>query len=150
MTMQDAWPVQLLHEDEDFVRVVVRDLPEVQTSGSDEADAIEMAADAIEVVIGGAIDDGDEVPEPSSPQPGEHLVQLPAAMAAKLAIYRAFRRADITKTELARRIGVSEVEAHRILGFQYRTRLDRLDAAARALGVRLVIGTEPLSTEAAE
>ena len=136
--MKTAFPVRLTPL-EDEVIVTCRDLPEVVTSGRNEAEALEMAEDAIDVAVSFAIDDGIEVPEPSEPQIGETLVNLPAQTAAKLAVWRAFLAAGISKSELARRLGVGENEARRILSPRYRTKLDRLEEAARALGARIVI-----------
>jgi antitoxin HicB len=136
--MKTAYPV-LLTATEDEVIVSCRDLPEVVTSGRTEAEAMEMAEDAIDVVVSAAMDDGRDVAEPSEPEPGEVLVNLPAQTAAKLAVWRAFLAAGISKSELARRLGVGENEARRILSPRYRTKLDRLEDAARALGARIVI-----------
>lgn len=136
--MKTAYPV-LLTATEDEVIVSCRDLPEVVTSGRTEAEAMEMAEDAIDVVVSAAMDDGRDVAEPSEPEPGEVLVNLPAQTAAKLAVWRAFLAAGISKSELARRLGVGENEARRILSPRYRTKLDRLEDAARALGTRIVI-----------
>lgn len=136
--MKTAYPV-LLTATEDEVIVSCRDLPEVVTSGRTEAEAMEMAEDAIDVVVSAAMDDGRDVTEPSEPEPGEVLVNLPAQTAAKLAVWRAFLAAGISKSELARRLGVGENEARRILSPRYRTKLDRLEDAARALGARIVI-----------
>lgn len=138
--MYGDFAVRLHCEDTDFVRVEVRDLPEVQTSGRTEDEALEMAADAIDVAVGWMMELGLDVPTPSPPEPGEHLVPLPAMLAAKLAVYRAFRQAGISEAELARRLGLGETEARRILDPDHPTKLDRLDKAARALGVRLVVG----------
>lgn len=136
--MKTAYPVRLTPM-EDEVIVSCRDLPEVVTSGRNEAEALEMAEDAIDVAVSFAIDDGIEVPEPSEPEEGEVLVSLPAQTAAKLAVWRAFLSSGISKSELARRLGVGENEARRILSPRYRTKLDRLEDAARALGTRIVI-----------
>jgi antitoxin HicB len=136
--MHTGFAVLLTDMDGEII-VTCRDLPEVVTSGTNEADALEMAEDAIDVVVSGAIDDGREVPEPTKVQEGEHIVNLPAQTAAKLAVWRAFLAAGISKAELARRLGVGENEARRILSPRYKTKLDRLEAAARALGTRIVI-----------
>lgn len=136
--MKTAYAVRLTPV-EDEVIVSCRDLPEVVTSGRDETDALAMAEDAIDVAVSFAIDDGIEVAEPSELEPGEVLVNLPAQTAAKLAVWRAFLSAGISKSELARRLGVGENEARRILSPRYRTKLDRLEDAARALGARIVI-----------
>jgi antitoxin HicB len=128
-----------LAADESGLRVSCRDLPEVLTWGDDAASALAAAEDAIEVVLAAAMDDGRDIPEPSGPKRGEHLVALPAQLSAKLAIWRAFREAGINKAELARRLDVGENEVRRILDPRHGTKLDRLDAAAKALGKRLVV-----------
>jgi antitoxin HicB len=123
----------------DELVVTCRDLPEVVTSGATEAEALAMAEDAVDVVVSAAIDAGLDIPEPTAVRRGELAVSLPAQTAAKLAVWRAFLAAGITKSELARRLGVGENEARRILSPRYRTKLDKLEAAVRALGGRIVI-----------
>lgn len=61
-------------------------------------------------------------------------------MAAKLAVLESFAAADITKSELAHRIGKDEKEVRRILDSKHSTKLPALTAALRALGKRLVVG----------
>jgi antitoxin HicB len=136
--MKTGFAIQLTPADGEII-VSCRDLPEVVSSGASEAEALEMAEDAIDVVVSAAIDEGLTVPEPSTARKGEHIVNLPAQTGAKLAVWRAFLAAGISKAELARRLGVGENEARRILSPRYRTKLDRLEEAARALGTRLVI-----------
>lgn len=123
--------------------VSVRDLPEVVTSGDDEVQALAMAADAIEVAIGYRMDRGDVLPPPSPVQDGEHAVGLSALSAVKASLYVAWREAGISKAELARRIGQGENEVRRILALDHRTKLDRLEEAARALGLRLTVDVAP-------
>jgi antitoxin HicB len=136
--MRTAFAITLTAVDGEIV-VSCRDLPEVLTSGSTEPEALEMAEDAIDVVVSAAMDEGRAVPEPSAPKKSEVLVNLPAQTAAKLAVWRAFLASGITKSELARRLGVGENEARRILSPRYRTKLDKLEAAARAMGGRIVV-----------
>lgn len=147
--MEYAYPVRLHFDEPGFVRVDARDLPEVHTGAPSEAEALEMAADAIEVALGWAMKAGLAIPDPSRPLPGERLVSVPPAFAAKLAVWQAFASAGISKAELARRLGLAENEARRILDPDCATKIDRLDAAARALGVRLVVGAESLADAAA-
>jgi antitoxin HicB len=136
--MKTSFAVRIESVGDEYI-VTCRDLPAVVTSGSSEAEALEMAEDGIDVVVSSLIDDGLQVPEPSPQRKGEHLVNLPAQTAAKLAVWRAFLAAGISKSELARRLGVGENEARRILSTRHRTKLDKLEAAVRALGGRIVI-----------
>lgn len=133
--MSRGYPVSLNWNEEDRgFHVRCRDLPEVLTAGATTAAALENAADALVVAIEGKIEDEDLVPEPSKPRSGEQVITLPAQLAAKAAVYRAWRETGITKAELAKKLGVAEDEARRILNPRYGTQLDRLEAVLAALG----------------
>jgi len=137
-----TYGVAIKHEDGDYV-VSVRDLPEVVTAGDSLREALALAADAIEVIVEGRMDDNEDLPAPSPVQPGEHAVSLPAHLAAKASVYAAWKAAHVSKSELARRLNRNEGEVRRILDPHHGTKLDQLEAAARALGSRLVIAFEP-------
>lgn len=137
-----VYGVAIHREGEDFV-VSVRDLPEVVTSGDDLNEALGLAADAIEVAVTGRIEDGMDLSDPTPLEKGEHAIALSAPLAAKVAIYSAWRRSGLKKTELARVLNRNEAEVRRILDPRYGTKLDQLADAAKALGGRLVISFEP-------
>ncbi len=61
-----------------------------------------------------------------------------------IAVYKGFRAANVSRCELARRLDVGENEVRLILDSGYRTKLDRLKRAARALGVRLQLIATPI------
>jgi antitoxin HicB len=126
-----------------------RDLPEILTAGPTAAEAFEMAQDALEVAIAGRIEDEVDVPYASKPRRRERPVPLSAQLAAKLAVYRAWREAGISKVALAKKLGIAEGEARRILDPRHGTKLDRIEAALAALGHRLVIDAEPIKRNAA-
>lgn len=120
--------------DECGLRVVCRDLPAVLTWGDDQKEALTNAADAIEVVVAANMARGMEIPDASAAEPGEIMVHLPAPLALKAGVYRAWREARISKSELARRMKVAENEARRILDPDHATKLATMIAAAEALG----------------
>jgi antitoxin HicB len=136
--------------DEDHAyHVRCRDLPEVLTAGASKAKAFDMAKDALEVAIAGRIEDEAELPPSSKPRKKERLVPLSAQLAAKVAVYCAWREAGISKVALAKKLGIGEGEARRILNPRYGTKLDRIEAALAVLGRRLVINAEPVKRDAA-
>ena len=136
-----GYPARLV-PDNGEIRVVFRDLPEVTTWGKNEDDALSQAADAAEVVIGAAMDEGRDVPDPSAVEQGEVFVPLPAVFAAKLGLWRAWRETGLSKVAFAERLGLAESEVRRILDAKHNTKLDRLELAAAALGKRLVVSFE--------
>jgi antitoxin HicB len=102
-----------------------------------------MAADALEVALAGRMKDGEDIPAPSAGRgKGRYVVTVSPLLAAKLAVYMRWRELGITKTELARRLGVREAEVRRILDPHHATKIERLDEAMRAMGQRLVINVE--------
>jgi antitoxin HicB len=117
--------------------VTFRDLPEAITQGNSIDDALAEAADCLEEAIAGRIDDGREIPSPSSPKRGERIVSVPPSMALKAAVYLAVQEAGISNSELARRMRLDEKEARRILDPHHPTKLPKIVAALAVLGRRV-------------
>jgi antitoxin HicB len=132
---QFTYAVKLTPDKKDggFV-VTCRDLPEAITQGESVEEALTDAADCLEEVIAGRIDDGRDIPIPSSSKRGEYLVSVPPSMALKAAVYLAVREAGISNSELARRMQLDEKEARRILDPHHPTKLPRIEAALAVLG----------------
>lgn len=129
--------VRLTPDDNGTLLVTCPDLPEVTSFGEDEADALIRAADAVETALQGRINDRLEIPRPS--RGGERFVALSAMVAAKIEIYRAMQAANLRKAELARRLGWHMPQIDRLLNLSHASKLDQIEAAARALGRRLDI-----------
>ena len=111
------------------------------TQGEDEADALDMAQDALITMIAHSIRHGKPVPPPSSQPKGKkyRMIELPAMMALKTELYIAFKASGIRKAELARRLGIPKTTIDRLFDFNRHTRLDQLEAAFRVLGKRLSV-----------
>ncbi len=123
-------------------QVSCRDLPGLITSADTYEAALDAAADALDVLVGYQIDKDLGLPAPSALEPGEIAVAIPAELAVKAVIYRAWKEAGISKSELARRMGVADNVAHRILDARHATKIEGLARAAEVLGKRLVVSIE--------
>lgn len=119
--------------------VTFPDWPEAITQGETRDQALEEAADCLEKAVAARIDDRAEIPLPSSPRAGEATVSVPIATALKAAIYLAVREAGIGTSELARRLGVNEKEARRLLDPRHGSKAAALEWASLAVGRRLAI-----------
>jgi antitoxin HicB len=144
-----AYPAVLTPEKRGHFTVQFPDLPEAITSGRNLADALAQAADCLEEAIAGRVSDGLDIPEPSAPRHKrgsragkDAVVLLPAAMAAKAALYLAIRAAGVSNSELARRLDVDEREIRRLLDPRHATRLARIQQVLEALGQRLVVSLD--------
>jgi antitoxin HicB len=138
--MNWIYGVVIIKEGADHV-VSVRDLPEVVTSGDAHQHALALAADAIAVIVAGRMKDETDLPPPSPIAAGEEAVPLDPHLAAKASVYSLWRKAKISKTELARRMHRNEGEVRRLLDPKHGTKLDQLRDAAHLLGDELVVGT---------
>lgn len=122
------------------IRRPCADLPEVLTFGKTLAEALELAADAIDAIVSWRIEREEDLPLPSPVASGEHPVTLEPGTAARASVCRLWRDANISMDELANRLGRSETDLRRILNANRGAKLDHLQEAAEALGARLVVG----------
>lgn len=139
-----TYPARFERGEEGELLVTFRDLPEATTFGWSEEEAYAEAADCLGEALASRIRDEEGVPEPSPIEAGDHAIVAPVEIAAKIAVYKAFRAANLSRCELARRLDIGENEVRRILDPGHRTKLDRLERAARALGVRFQLIATPI------
>ena len=118
------------------------DLPEALTGGDNLEDTFVQATDCLAEALAGRIARGDEVPAPSKPKRGQHLVSVPLYLAPKLALYLALRERGMPNTELADRLGISETVVRRMLNPKHATRPEKIQAALFALGKSIVVTIE--------
>ena len=137
-----AWPVSLEPAEEGGFVVNFPDFPEGWSQGETREEALLQAADLLETMVANYMAEGWDLPDPSPEAAGRPVVALAPLVTAKAELYRAMREAGITKTELARRIGISPQKAQRLFSIHHASPLDRLEAAMRALGRRLVVTSD--------
>src|SRR5665213_2568192 len=110
------------------------------TQGDTREDAAEMAVDALLMVIAHYIETGRDLPVAGRHKGRKfHTVELPAMATAKAELYLAFRRAGITKSELARRVGIPKTNVDRLFDVSNNSRFDRIEAAFVAIGKRVAV-----------
>lgn len=70
------------------------------------------------------------------------MVSVPAAMAAKAALYLAIRESGWAKSAVAERLGVEEKELRRMLDPRHGTQLSKIQEALGKLGKRLLVSMD--------
>lgn len=126
------YPVRLTPAEEGGFIVTFPDVPEAITQGEDEEEALFYAVDALETALSLYVDDRRPLPRPSATQ--GQTVRPSALECAKLGVYQAMTEQGVRKTELARRLGWHLPQVDRLFDLKHASRLDQLEAAARALG----------------
>lgn len=132
-----VYPVILAADADGGYVVTCRDVPEAVTQGETIEEAIGEAEGALEAAIEMRMEDGMEIPLPSAKRRDEHLAGLPINTAMKAALYIAMREQNVSKSELARRLGLDEKEARRMLDPRHGTKVPALEKALHALGKRV-------------
>jgi antitoxin HicB len=108
------------------------------TQGDTEAEAEDMAADAICTMAREYMRMGREVPLPGKVRGRKYwMVRLPALQETKIELYRAFRASGMRKSEFARRLGIPKTIVDRLFDLDHHSRLDQVEAAFKVLGKEL-------------
>ncbi len=126
------YPVTLTQDGDSFM-ATFPDVPEAITFGHTEQEALEMAVDALETALSFYVDDRKPLPVPSA-IPGLPCVRPSALESIKLAVYQEMLAQGVRKAELARRLGWNAPQVDRLFDLGHASRLDQLEAAAKALG----------------
>ena len=139
--MDYIYPVVVSIDEDGRHLVTFPDFPLCATDGETRREALTEAVDVLEEGLAYCINHKERIPVPSARR-GRPVVAPGARIAAKVALYQAFREAGISKSELARRLGVDHREARRLLDPRHGSSLDRLDEAVTALDKRLVVSLQ--------
>ena len=135
--MRLAYPVRLEAE-EGTVLVSFPDIPEALTEGADEPEALSEAVDCLVAALGGYVSGRRDIPR-ASPARGRPVVELPALVAAKVALYQAMREQKVTNVALAKRLELSEGAVRRLVDLDHRSHIEQVATALEELGKRLVV-----------
>jgi antitoxin HicB len=120
--------------------VTFPDLGHGATQGESLVEAGTLAVELLEGILGEMMKRGDVLPVPNKLRSRQYrLVDLPALQAAKVELYRAFKKSRITKAELARRVGIAKPNVERLFDLDHASRLDQIEAAFAALGKKLEV-----------
>ncbi len=132
------YPIKLTRDGDTYL-ATSKDFPELTTFGEDREDALRHAVDAMEEVIATRIAHRQEIPPPSK---GHNRVRLPTQTEIKVLLYTAMLDQGVRKSELARRLRCHLPQIDRLLDLNHASRMDQLESAFDALGVRLSIEIE--------
>ena len=135
--MRYAYPCELTCDVEGGWDITFPDIPGAQTCGWSKDEALAMGADLLHCLLAWSLRDGQEIPEPSSPAPGQVVVAVPAETAAKAALHHAMRDQGITVKDLAKRLGIPKQAASKVTDVEHYSRMDQVEAALAAVGLTL-------------
>ena len=130
------YPVTV-HDEDGNAWVSCPDVPEMSSAGDTVEEALFDAVDALESALSLYVDQRITIPQPSPAAPGQPVVRLPALSAAKAALWNTMVKQKVTKTELARRLGVNRPQVDRLVDLLHRSKIEQVEHALRVLGQRI-------------
>lgn len=101
-----AFPAELEESSSGTLIVSFPDFPEALTEGADVAEAVARASVCLEKAIAARMVQREDIPKPSRNSTGKIIVMLPAATAAKAALYVAMRDAGVLNDTRDRRLEI--------------------------------------------
>jgi antitoxin HicB len=146
-----AFPARVKKGEDGFWLVTFRDVPEAGTDDRKLEVAVLEAADALTAALAGYLKDGRTMPSASKPRAGEVLIHAEPSFTAKVALRELMAEKQLSNVAFGKLLGLNEKEVRRMIDPDYPTKLDRLDAALRKLGHRVIVEVQPVapSTRAA-
>lgn len=142
--MRYVYPCILEPEDDGGFFVRFPDVPEALTGGETRAEALAMAEDCLSTALGSYVQNHERVPMPSPLGDSAVPVTVPTVVAAKLDLYSAMRQQNLSKKELAARLGTTGSAISRVTDLRHHSHIHRVEEALRAVGRGLVIESRTL------
>jgi antitoxin HicB len=130
------YPVRLIADDNNTVRVEFPDFPEANTFGDDREEALARAVDALETVIEAYIRDRRPIPSPRA-RPKGVTVALPPIAGVKVGLYVDMLHQGLTKSAIARELNWHLPQVDRLLDIRHESRIDQLNLVAGLFGKRI-------------
>lgn len=137
-----AWPARFERQEDGNILVRFPDIPQALTEGADEDEAMTEARDALAEAVAAIVKQGAKLPLPGAD--GDVMVPLDPAIAIKALLHYAMGEAGLTKSALARAMGLDEKEVRRMLNPAHRgTKIARYTDALAACGFLVEVSARP-------
>jgi antitoxin HicB len=136
------YPAELVRDDNGTLRVEFPDVPEANTFGETEEEALAHARDALETALEFYVERDVDLPKPSPLQGRPGVAPTPLG-ALRLQLYQSMRDQNVNRAELARRLGWHYPQVVRLFDFEHASRVEQLEAGLAAVGRAVVVETTP-------
>ena len=134
-----SYPANFEPAEEGGFVVTFPDIPEAITQGEELEDTMRHAADVLESALDYYLEAERPIPTASKPKRGQHMVELPASVSAKVLLLNEMNAQKIRPAELARRLQVTPQEVTRLINLRHTSKIDGIAVALKALGKTLEI-----------
>jgi antitoxin HicB len=134
------YPVSLIQSDTaQGYLLTCDDIPSVIAHGHTIAAALDAGKIVLEAAIESYLEDKKLVPTPSKAKRGQHGIELPTSLAAKVLLLNEMITQKVRPAELARMLNTTPQEVNRLTNVRHTTRIDGIAAALQVLGKQLYV-----------
>jgi len=137
-----VYPAKLVPDDNGTIRVEFPDVPEANSFGESEEEALAHARDALETALEFYVERDADLPKPSPLQGRPGVTPTPLG-ALRLQLYQSMRDQNVNRAELARRLGWHYPQVVRLFDFEHASHVEQLEAGLAAVGRTVVVETTP-------
>ena len=139
--MQYVYPCDIdgNETDGDGFTAIFPDVDGAITGGFTFREALINAEDCLVVSLASCVDCHEPLPAPSPFREGQELLTVQPVIATQLDLYAAMREQNISRAELAERLGVGSDAVDKLLSQDYRTPIAEVLLALRAVGCESVV-----------
>ncbi len=130
-----VFPVTLTPDTNGSLLVGFIDLPEANSVGEDEGEALLNAVEALEIYF----DERRPVPLPSKVRKGQHAVALSTLASAKVMLWNEMLAQNIRKSDLAKMLDVHMPQIDRLFDLNHSSKMEFVEQAAKVLGKRIEV-----------
>lgn len=132
------YPINIIAgNDEEGYTLQFPDMTQGITDGDTLEEALANAVDCLDTVIELYVEHLKQPLPTPSPANGRHVIRPTPQAELKAALHNEMLAQKVSKSELARRIGMATSNIERVMNVRHKTKLETLHAAFAALGKRL-------------
>jgi antitoxin HicB len=129
----------LERQDNGWLLVRFRGIPEALTEGETQDEARANAVDCVIAALEGYMKDGAPLPRRGATHTGRDRAVLPSLVTAKLAVYETMRARGWSKLKLAKQLGMPENSVRRLLNLRHSSHMWVIDEARAKMNAELPI-----------
>lgn len=135
------YPLEL-HPEPNGVWLSCPDVPEMNAEGDTLAEAMAEALNGLESALSLYVEQRRPIPRASVPADPTLVLHLPALTVAKIMLWNAMLDEDVSRAELARRMGCTRQVVDRLVDFIHTSKIEQVERALALLGRRLSLVLE--------
>ncbi|WP_055137523.1 type II toxin-antitoxin system HicB family antitoxin [Pseudomonas corrugata] len=130
------YPLEV-HREATGVWLSCPDVPEMNAAGDNLDEALAEALNGMESALSLYVEQRRKIPQASPVRSPSPVLHLPALTVAKIMLWNALQEQQVSRQELAGRLGCSRHAVDRLVDFLHTSKIEKVERALSVLGRRI-------------